>query len=390
MVITGRDILCLSSQDWDGMWTGKQRFMQKFARLNNMVLYVEAQASLVSVGILRKDPGRLFRWLKGPRRVEENLFVATLPLVCPFFQMSPLINRLNNRCITWILRVWKKRLDMRDLVLWTYNPYSESLVGRLGETCAVYGCVDELSASRGLVNAEVVKAFERRLIEKADAVYVTHENLLRSKREYAKNIHLVPNGVEIEHFGKTILAETPGVPEMEKIKKPVIGFLGSIQYWVDMDLLRHIAVARPEWSLVLIGPVGRLAKTEKVEALHNVHLLGRKPYSDLPLYLKRWDVCINPYILDETAENCSPLKLYEYIASGKPVVSVDMPEARKFPGIVEIAKTYDEFLGRIDAILERLPEDRAAVERRMAAVASHSWSRRFEDLERALEPLLKA
>jgi len=378
---TNQNILCLSSQDWDDLWTRKQRWMQRFARQGNRVLYVEAQASMVSVETLREDWRRVVRWLAGPRLVEENLYVATLPLVLPCFRMSMEINRLNNLVLRPLLRHWIRVLGFARPILWTYNPHSESLIGKLGERFAVYECVDELSAGKGLVRREVVRQLERRLIEKVALVVVTHENLYRSKRTGARAIHVIPNGVDVEHFRKASLGETPVAPEMQKVSPPIVGFLGSIQYWIDLDLLRFLALARPHWSFVLVGPKGRLARVEKIANLPNVYMLGRRRYEDLPSYVKAFDVCLNPYIVDETALHCSPLKLYEYLASGKPVVSVDMPEATKFNGIVSIGRDYPEILRLLDEAVKPRAGDQALVAARIRAVEEHSWDHRFRQLE---------
>jgi len=387
-MMTNQDIVCLSSQDWNDLWTRKQRFMQRFARKGNRVLYIEAQASLASLRILQADWRRMFRWMAGPRRVEENLYVATLPLVLPCFQMSMGINTLNNGFLLPLLRHWIKRLGFHRPILWTYNPHSESLLGKLGERMVVYECVDELSAAKGLVRSDVVEKLERRLIKKVDLVIVTHENLYWSKKSLAREIHLIPNGAEVDHFRKASLPDTPVADEMKSIPHPIVGFLGSIQYWIDMDLLRFLALARPDWSFALIGPIGRLTRIKKIENLPNVHLLGRKGYDELPAYLKAFDVCLNPYILDETAMNCSPLKLYEYLASGKPVVSVDMPEARQFDGFVRIGRTYEDILKHLDDLVLGEPERQETVGNQVRAVEGCSWNHRFYQLEKTLEKYL--
>jgi len=383
-MIMNMDIVCLSSQDWDDLWTRKQRFMQRFARQGNRVLYIEAQASLASIGVLRADWRRVFRWLAGPRQIEKNLYVATLPLVLPFFQMSTGINTLNNLFLQPLLRHWIKLMGFQNPILWTFNPFSEGLIGKLGERFAIYECVDELSAAKGLVRKEVVQEQERRLMEKVQMMIVTHDNLYRSKQTKTRNIYLIPNGAEVEHFKKVSLSETPIAQELQTIPRPIIGFLGSVQYWLDFDLLRFLALARPRWSFVFVGPVGRLAQAEKIQALPNVYLLGRKPYDDLPSYLKGFDVCLNPYLTDDTALNCSPLKLYEYLASGKPVVSVDMPEARKFNGMVRIGRNYEELLRLLDETVKPVADSQESSLARIQAVEPHSWDHRFRHLEAVL------
>lgn len=388
-MITGQDIVCLSTQDWNDLWTRKQRFMQRFARQGNRVLYIEAPMTWASLGFLRADWRRPFRWLGGPRQVEPNLYVATPPLLLPFFQMFRIINNLNIACLSPLLRRWIRTLGFHRPILWTYLPHTEGLVGRLGDRLAIYDCVDELSSAQGLVRPEVIRELEGRLIRQARLVIVTHENLYRSKGTLAQEIALVPNGAEVNHFRKASLPETRIPAEMQAMPRPIVGFVGLIQYWIDLDLLRFLALARPNWSFVLVGPRGRLAPVERIEGLPNVHLLGRKRYEDLPGYLKAFDVCLNPYVVDDTALHCSPLKLYEYLAAGKPVVSVDMPEARKFDGVVRIGRDYEDILRLVQETVDAKSEADGLVAARIRAVEPHSWDHRFQLLESVLEKSLE-
>lgn len=389
-MISGHDIVCLSSQDWRDLWTRKQRFMHRFARQGNRVLYVETELSLASLPALREDPARAWRWRRGPRLVEPNLHVATLPLVWPFFQMSVAINWLNNAGLAPLLRRWIRGLGLCEPILWTYNPYSASLVGRLGEALSVYDCVDDLTAARGLVRRSVVRRLERRLLENVRLVIVTQENLRQGREGPGREVVLIPNGVDVEHFRAASRPDTPVAPDLQAIPRPVVGFVGSVQYWIDFDLLGYLARARPTWSFVLVGPRGRLARVEGLEALPNVHLFGRRPYETLPTYLKGFDVCLNPYVADDVARHASPLKLYEYLASGRPVVSVDMPEARRFADVIRIGRSYPEVLDRLDEALAPGVEDGSRARARIATVSACTWDHRFRDLEAALERHLPA
>jgi glycosyltransferase involved in cell wall biosynthesis len=171
---------------------------------------------------------------------------------------------------------------------------------------------------------------------------------------------------------------------MAALPKPVIGYLGAIQYWIDFDLIAAAAQAHPEWAFALVGNTEPLARVDKVRGLPNVHFLGRQPYADLPHFVAGFDVCINPYVLDGVAANVDPLKLYDYIASGKPVVSVDIPAARRFADIIYLTRTPEEFTAAIAAALQN-PGDGPA---RQRVAAAHSWTARFEQVQNALEPLL--
>ena len=390
-IITGQDFLILSTQDWDALPTRKHRFSRWWAEDGNRVLYVEQQMHWAGwLADVRHQFSRAWRWLGGPREVAPNLWVATLPPVLPFFQMSGLINRVNNAFLLPLLRAQLRALGFRDPILWTYTPHSADFVGRLGEKAAVYECVDDFTAARGLVDADAIGRMERALIEKVDLLSVTHDGLYASKAGGAKRAVVVPNGVEAEHLGRAADPDLPVAEALAGVRHPVIGYLGGINYWIDTALLARIAREHPEWSVVLVGPQDILADMEPLKGLPNVVLTGRVPYSDVPRYVKAFDVCVNPYVLDGVAEHCSPLKLYEYVATGKPVVSVDMPEAHRFAGLIDIAASADEFVRRVEAAVHSpLEHSPARAAERMAEAQRHTWRRRFMDVSRALAETLE-
>jgi glycosyltransferase involved in cell wall biosynthesis len=385
-MITGYDIVCLSTQDWDALPTRKHRFMRWFAEAGNRVLYVEQQMHWLGwLAEIRCQFSRLWCWMQPPRRVAPDVWVSTLPLVLPFFQMSAPINRLNNALLIPFLRWQMRRLGFERPILWTYTPHSADFIGRLGERLAVYECVDEFTASRGLVSPRVIGGLERELIRAVDLVSVTAPALYERKRGEARRIVLVPNGAEVEHFRQAADPSTPVAPALEGLPRPIVGFLGTIQYWIDTALIARLAREHPDWSVVLVGPSGLLADLAPLKNLPNVHMIGQVDYQDLPAYLRAFDVCLNPYRTDGVAEACSPIKLYEYLASGKPIVSVDMPEARTFDGLVRVARDADDFIAQVEAAIA---EGGAGVDARLAEAGRHSWRARFEQVCRALESTL--
>ena len=386
-MIEGQDFLILSTQDWDALPTRKQRFARLWAAGGNRVLYVEQQMHWAGwLADIKHQFSRLWRWAYGPRQIEPNLWVFTLPIVFPFFQMSGLINRINNALLLPVLRAQMRRLGFLSPILWTYTPHSADFVGRLNEQVTVYECVDDFTSAKGLVDAQVIGRLERRLIESVDLVIVTAEALVRSKGMGAKRIRLVPNGVDVEHMARAADPALPVARRLAGIRHPVIDYLGGVQYWVDTPLLARIAREHPDWTLVLVGPVDLLADRAPLDGLPNVVMTGRVPYADVPDYVRAFDVCLNPYILDGVAEHCSPLKLYEYLATGKPIVSVDMPEARKFEGLIAIARNCDEFIRLVE---RAVAADDGLAGRRMAEAQRHTWHSRFEDVSAALAEVLQ-
>jgi glycosyltransferase involved in cell wall biosynthesis len=227
---------------------------------------------------------------------------------------------------------------------------------------------------------------EDSLLKKVDVTIVTQDNLLPRRAALCRNTFCVPNGADTDLFRE--MKDTPSPPILDKLVRPRLGFVGHVQYWIDLGLIAYLAKRRPEWSFILIGPIGPLADTNPVKGLPNVHFIGRKPQAEIPALLAAMDVCLNPYHTGELANNCSPLKLYEYLAAGKPVVSTVMPEAAKFAEDVRIGVTYEAFLKWCDDIIGALPENEETVRQRIARANRHSWKNRFYEVNQILERTL--
>ena len=383
--VTGQDFIILSTQDWDSLPTRKHRWARWWAESGNRVLYVEQQMHWAGwLAEIRAQFSRAWRWLRGPREVAPNLWVFTLPIVLPFFQMWGPINWINNLFLLPVLKAQMRRLSFENVILWTYTAHSGDFVGKLGEHTAVYECVDDITAAKGLVRAEAIGKMERRLIELVDQLIVTAPALLESKRDGTKRIMLSPNGVDADHFAHAA-DDTPPAEAVRDLSHPILGYLGTLNYWIDTKLLARIARAHPEWTVLMVGPHDLLADTAPLEGLSNVVMTGRVPYTDVPDYVRAFDVCLNPYVLDGVAEHCSPLKLYEYVATGKPVVSVDMPEAHKFEDLIHIAHSPDEFEALIG---DALAENGTLRDKRLAEAQNHTWRGRFSDVQATIAQVL--
>ncbi len=382
--MTGRDIVCLSTQDWNGLWTRKQRFMKMFSESGNRVLYIETPVHLLGLDVLPRDPLRFFRFLSGPRQISSTLSVATLPILLPMFQMSHLINRTNHLLIRRVLRGWLSKLKFNNPMFWIYTPFSAPVLNGSGGD-AVYECVDEFRAARGFVNSRVIGEMEDALLKKVRMAVVTHPNLLPRRASVCADTFCVPNGADLEKFRAAAYRRLKTPEDLNRIPAPRLGFVGHIHYWIDLKLIRYLADKRPQWSFVLIGPASPMAPMHVLKGAPNIFWLDRKAQADIPAYLQGFDCCLNPYITGELADHCSPLKLYEYLAAGKPVVSTEMPEARKFPQIVDVASDYEGFLQLCETNLTRLPDDRKRVDARLEAVAPHDWKSRFDEINDILD-----
>ncbi len=382
-------IICLSSVDWEPLWTRKQQIMSRLIP-EDQVLYIEAPITVLSAF---KDPRLRFKWtlwLKGLRQQAEKLQLYSPPPILPFGNMYPWINSLNQRWLAfWVKKMVKKAgFKPGEAVVWTYLPTSLKLAQKLKPHKLIYDCVDEHSEYQGLINKEAMLSMERELLQNCDLVFVTAPGLWESKSPFASNIHLLPNAADLELFGQTLKPETVLAPELAALPQPILGFVGVIHNWIDLDVLTYLAQKKPEWSLVLVGPVGAGVDVSRLAELPNVHFVGSQPKEKLPSYLKGFAVCLNPFRQNELTRQVSPLKFYEYLASGRPIVSSQMPGVQEFAEIIEIAENQADFLSAVERALAA--ESPAAQQKRLEAAAQNSWESRVEFMRSRVQEILKS
>jgi len=212
-----------------------------------------------------------------------------------------------------------------------------------------------------------------------DIVIAPSRALHDSKSRLHSNVVYLPHGVDFDHFAAASHLLTPIPPEIVSLPKPIIGFHGLVQELIDFDMIDAIARERPTWSIVLVGR--RNFDVVALPARPNIHYLGERPYADIPRYLKGFDVCLIPYRLVPRTLFANPVKLREYLATGKPIVSTPLPEVLAFGDLVEVASTASEFLVKIEVCLARQDAPSA---RRMAAVRDETWASRAADLRALL------
>jgi len=375
-MIEGNDIICFSN-DWDSDPLSKKHIVLRLAQ-KNRVLWVNSIGNrnpTVSAHDLRRVLKKLWESLRGCRPVAPNISVFC-PLVVPFHG-NRVARWLNRRLLAWSLRRVCRKLGFQNPITWTFVPSSGDVVGHLGERLVVYHCVDEYSQFTG-TDAAAILDMERRLMEKADLVIVSSSKLYETKHRFNPNTFLVTHGVDVTHFRAACLETTVPPPDCAALPRPVIGFFGLIADWVDLELVRSLAVSRPEWSFLLIGKIQ--TDTSILQGLSNVHLLGRRDYQSLPAYCKMFDIAMLPFVVNELTLAANPLKLREYLAAGLPVVATPLPEVERLQGLLRTARTPEEFLGQIDALLEdgmRGPS--LAVS---AQMEQESWDEKVEVLSR--------
>jgi glycosyltransferase involved in cell wall biosynthesis len=255
-------------------------------------------------------------------------------------------------------------------------PHLSSVVGQLNEELSVYYCIDDYAALPD-VDPEPVQAMDDELTRKADLVFVASDTLLEKKLVLNPNTYVSPHGVDLDHFAQAQNETLPVPADMAPLPRPVIGFFGLIELWIDLELIDFLAEQRPHWTFVMIGRVA--VADDQIPHRANIHYLGKRNYQELPAYGKQFDAAIIPYRLTQQVMHSNPIKLREYLAMGKPVVSVSTPEIDKYADVVELARSREEFLAKLDMVLARRPPG-DDIRRRMKRVASESWDARLTDV----------
>src|SRR5205823_3955426 len=226
-------------------------------------------------------------------------------------------------------------------------------------------------------NEQAIRRMDEDMTRKSDLVFVASDTLFEDKNRLNANTHVSPHGVDFEHFAGAQAVDMAVPTDTAGLPGPVVGFFGLIERWIDLELNDYLAQQRPQWTFLLIGRVA--VPADDIPHRPNVHLIGKRPYEELPAYGKQFDAAIIPYRLTRQVMHANPIKLREYLALGKPIVSVSTPEIDKYADVVAIARSREEFLARLDAVLAR-PSSPEEMRRRRDRVASESWDSRLEQV----------
>lgn len=380
-MIEDRNIICIASNYWYDP-TSKHHVMNRLAEPNHVIWvnYHGSRRPTASARDLGAIVGKLRQIVQGPRKVHENLTVVT-PLVVPM-PGSDAAADINATLLTRQIRSVLKALPGRPVQLWSFAPDVDYLCGRFDEEAIVYYCVDEFSQFTGYDAAAILES-ERHLAARADLTIVTSHQLLATKRPISRRILHVPHGVDVEHFAKATRNDIRTPDDIANLPKPVLGFWGLIQDWVDIELLADVAKKRPDWSIALIGDAA--TDVSSLTSLNNVHLLGRRPYEQLPAYAAGIDVGLIPFRINELTRAVNPIKLREYLSAGLPVVATPLPEVADYAEFVSIALNTDAFIDACDQSLnapaEQKQTQRAA---RQTAMQSEGWPAKVEQISAEL------
>ncbi|MBE7366477.1 glycosyltransferase [Ramlibacter pallidus] len=261
-----------------------------------------------------------------------------------------------------------QKQGLRDYWIWFYTPMALPMAEKLQPEGIVYDCMDELSLFRGAPRELIDQ--ETALFKAADVVFTGGRSLYNAKKTRHRNVHCFPSSVDALHF-------RPGTgdhPLQEDLPAPRLGYCGVIDERIDLELIAGVADARPDWQLVMVGPVVKIDPATCPQR-PNVRWLGQQGYQDLPSFINGWDICLLPFALNESTRFISPTKTLEYMACGKPSVSTAIRDVvEPYGHVVPIRADAAGFVEASDAILRRTPEERAVHDRAVGEIiARTSW-----------------
>ena len=379
-MIRDRNIVCVAS-NWHDHPTSKHHVMRHLSAYND-VLWVNFHASR-RPQLTRCDARMVFRRLRqawsGARHVAPRIDVLS-PLLIPIPEL-PLARRLNGHALRRQIDAALCRLGSRPTQLWLFTPDMPELIGRLPAERVVYYCVDDFAAFSGY-NTALIEELERRTIAASDVVITTSSKLYEERRTGHRSVHLVPHGVDFEHFAAAVTLPRAAVPEdVQSLPGPVFGYMGLVSDYIDFELLAQAAHARPDWSFVLLGDIR--CDVSAAQGVPNVHLLGGRPYERLPAYCRGFTVGLIPFRMNRLTRAVNPIKLREYLAAGLPVVSAPLAAALPYVPAVQIAQTLDEFLPACQRALDMAHAGDAKA--RQELVRCEGWPARVEQLSELVE-----
>jgi glycosyltransferase involved in cell wall biosynthesis len=389
-MITGRDIVILSSIEWDFLWQGPQEIASRLAKAGNRVLYVEnTGVRSPKLRDVRRVAFRILSWVeefasKGVRTVAANLYVCS-PIVLP-----PLggdwQRRITRRVFLPLIVRSANKLGLRQPIIISFLPTDTAVdliqLLRRDRSVVVYYCVADFAELCS--KPARIRATEDELLKASDILLTQFAPLALQWTRSDKPVHVIPYGVNLDRFSSNgssnhkIIERSRNNGQQEK---PIIGYVGGLHRHLDVELLTAMAQARPDWQWVCMGPAQR--NVGKLAALQNVELPGAVPHDQLARHIETFDVGIVPYVRSTFTDTVVPTKINEYLAMGIPVVSTNLPsviEAYSWEGaVIATEATLHKFVAAIESALA-LPKDQIARDRRRSVAALADWEARLEQI----------
>lgn len=346
-MISKRDIIFFND-DWGRFPSTLQHVAKVLMENENRIFWIG------SLGLRRPkiniaDFKRAFQKISGilnksnsQRTSTERIPIIIQPFVIPLHDFK-IVKKINSYFITKAVKEVLAKHNAVKPILITASPVTDEVIGKLGESCSFYYCVDDYSSMEGAFKC--ILHSEQKIIAKVDGVFAV-SNVLMDTRRHKTETHFAPQGVNVNHFKKTSLLNE----KVSSFKKPVIGFFGLITEWIDVDLILACVQKYPDYTFVLIGKTTR--DLSAFLDYKNFVYLGPVDYKVLPSYASVFDVGLIPFEVNPVTVASNPLKLLEYFSLGIPVVTTNLPETKIFADLAYISNNGDEFIKMIKLAVE--------------------------------------
>jgi hypothetical protein len=364
-----KDIVCFSHLRWNFVYQRPQHLLTRFSQ-NASVYFIEEA--------FYDSQTDFYEIIK-----DENCDVTVIvPHLTPHSSHEENVQKMEV-----LINNFLQSLGINNFMLWYYSPMALEYTRNLNAAIIVYDCMDELSAFKFAPPS--IKLLELELMEKADVVFTGGHSLFKAKQCNHTNIFSFPSSIDKTHFltARNIINEPA---DQESIEHPRLGYYGVIDERININLIEEIASKRPDWQIILIGPVVKIDPAS-LPRRNNIHYLGSKDYKQLPDYLAGWDIAIMPFALNKSTEYISPTKTPEYLCGGKPVISTSVRDVVLQYGVkelVHIADTANEFIKAAESILrsENYHQWLASVDEFLADM---SWDNTYESMKALIEKTLE-
>jgi UDP-galactopyranose mutase len=364
------DLVCFSHLRWNFVYQRPQHLMSRSAR-ERRVFFIEEPEGFDGQAHLsmEEDPSGV-------------IFVRPhLPFGLNEEETSTAIRELVDRLFAE---------EVRECILWYYTPMALEFSRHLQPALTVYDCMDELSLFKDA--PKKLRTLEKELIQRADLIFTGGQTLYEGKKNGHDNVYLFPSSIDARHFEQARKKQADPA-DQQSIPHPRLGFFGVVDERMDLELLSSLARARPDWHLVILGPVIKI-DLESLPQAANIHYLGMKAYHQLPQYLAGWDVALLPFAMNDSTRFISPTKIPEYLAGGKPVVSTPIQDVINPYGrqnLVSIARSGDEFIHAVRSILERNRTENARWLLRVdQQLSQNSWDYTWKKMMTLIESSMAA
>jgi polysaccharide pyruvyl transferase WcaK-like protein/glycosyltransferase involved in cell wall biosynthesis len=360
------DVVCFSIIDWDFRWQRPQQIMSQFAEHGHRVFFI-------SVSRFHRSGDRPYRIYALRKNVWEVQLVLPQDVQVYTKVLAP---ELAERVVEALAAL---RDDSRIAtgVSVVQVPSWAPAARRAREAFSwpvVYDCMDEWRNFPGMEEASLGE--EERLVGEADVLVVSAERLRQKWSRRNGRTVLARNAADFARFH-----EPPPEDPLPDAQGPVVGYFGAIADWFDLDLMTRLARERPRYTFVLLGGVFDV-QVDELQALPNVRLLGQQPYELMPAYLRRFDACLIPFKVSPVTAATDPVKFYEYISQGKPVVASEMPELAPYARLLYLARDGDDFIAKVDQALNE--DDPELRRQRIALARENTWQERFGRIDEAV------